>query len=54
MLVGAGANVHATDKHGGDPDEAKGHHAVVVLLQQAAELEPLTKSAAHGGAAGAD
>jgi len=54
MLVGAGANVHATidGKTPLDLAKERGHSAVVALLQQ--ESEPLTKSAVQGGAGGAD
>mmetsp|Transcript_34530 Transcript_34530/g.74620 ORF Transcript_34530/g.74620 Transcript_34530/m.74620 type:complete len:94 (+) Transcript_34530:384-665(+) len=51
MLVAAGSNLHATTVGGQRPiDLAESHmySAVVKLLQQ--ESEPLTKSAAQGGA----
>jgi len=48
MLVGAGANVHATDNEGKTPlDLAKPRHGDVVTLLL--EAEPLTKNAAQGG-----
>jgi len=51
MLIRAGANVHFTDSEGKTPLDLakdKGHGAVSALLLQ--ESEPLTKSAAQGGA----
>eukprot|EP00295_Goniomonas_pacifica_P016478 CAMPEP_0175862490 /NCGR_PEP_ID=MMETSP0107_2-20121207/31974_1 /TAXON_ID=195067 ORGANISM="Goniomonas pacifica, Strain CCMP1869" /NCGR_SAMPLE_ID=MMETSP0107_2 /ASSEMBLY_ACC=CAM_ASM_000203 /LENGTH=55 /DNA_ID=CAMNT_0017179495 /DNA_START=1 /DNA_END=165 /DNA_ORIENTATION=+ len=52
MLVGAGANVNATNDRGNTPLDLANqecHNDVVALLQAS---EPLTKSAAQGGAGG--